>query len=261
MTSAYRFTRLSLSSCPPVGTAGFEFSPGLNLVVGENGSGRSALLNALASGQWPHGGEVTVSGDGDRGLLARYAGLVTFDERVVQVFGEERPLWHWSHLALDNPPLMSIMERLFNEAMAVKLGQATTKFARVPYCGHGTLSITVDARGHVAVHAGPALAAVAHESPYGSVEQLFVAAGERILLNLCGVLAAREWLGARIPLLLDCPFASLDGHLRAGLIKLLHSLTCQVIVTAGPWEMEFHADALGGAHRIELPGHAPALPR
>lgn len=251
MTPDFHFRRLSVEACPPLGSGEFEFDRGLNLIVGDNGSGKTSILQALVDGAWPHGGRATVQAEGDRASFAGYEALVLVVNGSDPA-GGDRPRACWTHLAAGNPQVRAIMERLFLKAIASKLGKRMTKFANIPDCGPGTFAIEVDAEGRVAVDAGPALGRVALESPYGSVKQLFIAAGEQALLHMCGILAAREWLGIRAPLLLDAPFSHLDEFLRESLWLLLHPLQHQVIVTAGFHEDIFRSGHLSGARRIEL---------
>ena len=55
-----QFKSLSLFGCPPVGHRHFEFSPGVNLLIGGNGTGKSSIAAALRTGRWPYGGGVRI---------------------------------------------------------------------------------------------------------------------------------------------------------------------------------------------------------
>ncbi len=231
-TGRYRFNSLVLKDCPPLGDRSYVFEKGLNLLTGENGTGKTAILNALKVGSWPYGGRVSVLAEGDRSLVTRYPDLV--DLCPWRAFGKERPDGHWSHMAFGNADIESRMTTLLEEMMRPKVGVMTTKFAGIPDCGVGTFQVVVHQDGDIVVHAGPALRGVEYHSPYGSVEQLFVAYGEKFLLQLSGILAVREFLGLDLPLLMDDGLSGLDAILAGSLVRFLARRDFQVIISARP---------------------------
>lgn len=179
---------------------------------------------------------MSVLAEGDHSLVTRYPDLV--DLCPCRVFGKERPDGHWSHMAFGNADIESRMTTLLEEMMRPKVGVVTTKFAGIPDCGEGTFQVVVHQDGDIVVHAGSALRDREYHSPYGSVEQLFVAYGEKFLLQLCGILAVREFLGLDMPLLMDDGLSGLDAILAGSLIRFLVRRDFQVIITARPDDLD-----------------------
>ena len=103
--------------------------------------------------------------------------------------------------------------------------------------GADTFEIEIGRNGLVEVHAGKALREVPHFSPYGCVEQLFVAMGERFLIEFCGILVVRDALSLRGPIVFDGVFDHLQ-EFQADVMRQVRKTQAQVILLETEWGVE-----------------------
>ena len=227
----YRFESVKLTGCPPIGDLELNFSDKLNLVVGQSGSGKSAIVQALRTGVWPHGGNVSIRGKGRHDIVRNNWTNVLVDELCGPGWIDNQQSDYWTRLCRDDPTILRRVSELLIDLVQNKLG-AATKFKGIPDCGSDMLSVEVDAEGSVAVCPGPSLLAAEHRIPgiYSGFGDLFVGMGERCLIHFSGVIAVREHLRLAAPLILDGVFGLLDLHHQYAVMSLLHALDQQVIV-------------------------------
>jgi len=229
-----QFLSLVLEDCPPVGSLSIEFSPKINLIVGPNGSGKSTLVECLRTGQWRYGGNASLSFSGDRSILEEFWPLLNIGRLWDEEKGD-RPECHWTKVLFrDDFTRRRACHYLSSVLLKPKLGQLFTKFSAIPYCGEETFDMEINEKGDVTIHAGPALKKVEHFSPYGCVEQLFLAAGEQFMILFAGVLAAREHFGLDAPLIFGDDVGNLDEYHLTAVVNLISSTETQTVIPCNP---------------------------
>jgi hypothetical protein len=257
-TARYVIKSVRLTACPPVGDLEIQFGNRLNVISGENGVGKSSLTSALRCKKWPHGGIVEIEDEGDRRVFEETTAVCIISEDFVFDQDEARTESHWVCLAESHPRILEIASRLLNQLIRSKLGGWMTKFADIPDHGDQTFFITVR-RGHrPRVMPGQPLLTDNFDIPscYSDISDLFVALGERFVVHLAGVLAAREYLQLRCPLIVDSAFRMLDEHHCAGVMSILANLEDQVIVLELPDTVEkFIKGNCKDTRYVPMPSH------
>ena len=222
------FKSITLFGCPPIGHNHFTFSSGVNFLIGGNGAGKTSIAHALRTVEWPYGGGVQLEDPSVSQLLNERWSL-SYVDGSNGYFSGDCPTDHWSKICVGVPRLQKKLSALLSTMMSGKLGVDVTKFHSVPYVGDETFDVEVFSNGGVEVHAGAALKAVEHYSPYGSIEELFDASGERCVINLAGILVAREELNLDSPFVLDGVFND-AAEFRPCIFQQLRKLECQRII-------------------------------
>ena len=82
----YKFNSVTLVDCEPIGSRDFFFSHSANLLLGSNGSGKSALAHALCFGVWPSGGVVKIRDNGNRDRFSELLKLCLVGEDFLTNF-------------------------------------------------------------------------------------------------------------------------------------------------------------------------------
>lgn len=256
LMSAY-FESLTLFGCPPIGHRHFMFSSGLNILTGGNGTGKTSLAQTLRTGVWPYGGGVQLVEKTVSTALNQHWNISHIDINTPS-FLDERPMDHWTYHCIGKSKLLRKVGALLSEMVSKKLGVQVTKFHSIPFAGEETFEVEVLPNGWVEVHAGSALKAIEHYSPYGSVEELFDAAGERFLIALAGILTVRDDLQITSPLIFDNAIGYLDQEFLGMAIEQIRRLNCQVFILEGPYDIErmqelglFHPNEK--IHEIDVP--------
>jgi energy-coupling factor transporter ATP-binding protein EcfA2 len=197
-----RFTRLMMQDYGVFrGFNELSFTPGLNVIHGDNGSGKTTILKSLAIlGPDPriaaHHGvpspsmSVEVETEGNPELLDRYRDLIFLDENFYDQTAEKLPAW----LRAFGP------DRLEEEAKRIYVEW-------IPYM----------------------------ESPlrrYTLREVVWKGfpAGERLLASLSYVFAVRNRLGLDLPLVMERPWNSCDHRYESRLAYYVSQMKDQVIL-------------------------------
>jgi len=197
-----RFSRLAMCDYGPFrGPNELRFTPGLNVILGYNGAGKTTILEALANPGAPpprraHRGipdpkmSVEVETDGNPELLRRHRDLVFLNEDSFIHIRREVPEW----LRSDDPA------RLEEDAKRIYLQW-------LPY----------------------------RESPLGRYTLREVlwkgfGMGDITLASLAYVFAARNQLGLDLPLVMERPFSVLDHYHGEHLATYISQLPDQVIL-------------------------------
>ena len=234
--SAY-FETLTLFGCPPIGHRHFTFSSGLNILTGDYETGKTSIAQTFRTGVWPNGGGVQLVEQSVGAALNQHWNISYIDGGT-PCFSNERSVDHWTYHCVGKPKLLRKIGALLSKMMSKKLGVEVTKFHSIPFAGEETFEVEVFPNGWVEVHAGSALKAIEHCSPYGSVEELFDAYGERFIIALAGILTVRDDLQITSPLIFDSAFGDLEQHFRGVVIEQIRSLNCQVFVLERPYDIE-----------------------
>ena len=232
------FESLTLFGCPPVGNRHFIFSKGVNFVVGEWGTGKTSVAQALRTGTWPFGGSVEVDPPNASALMDKHWALSFVDPNFSHYIGDVGATDHWINHCIGQPKLLKRIGVLLSQMVSGKLGVNVTKFHSIPYVGEETFEIEILPNGLVEVHAGSALKAVEHYSPYGNIEELFHASSERFLIAFAGLLAVREYRQLNSPIIFDSIFDRLEDF-RVTVINVVRRLECQVLILERPTTMEY----------------------
>ena len=206
-----RYDRIVLRNCGPFrGTNVFTFPRDRTVIVGACGAGKSTLASALAGLGVPpaiavndDGGEaeVVVTTAGNRDLLLPHRQLIHVDPESAG----RRALPDWGALLHGQPNpeqirrLESDTTMIFGEIIAGKVPAPTARCHR-----------------HRAV----------------------MSTGELVCHGYAIILAARDFLGLDLPLVMDSPFSHLDPALRIGLRKVLARQGGQQVLLLGQTEQD-----------------------
>jgi predicted ATPase len=94
---AMTLTRLELSNLTVIEAANIEFAPGINVFIGENGTGKSHILKAIYALLQAAGGRPATSSEAAQNLKERLAGIFRPDDgqvgRLVRVGASVCTLW------------------------------------------------------------------------------------------------------------------------------------------------------------------------
>jgi predicted ATPase len=94
---AMKLTRLELSNLTMIEAADIEFAPGINVFIGENGTGKSHILKAMYALLRAAGGRPATNSEVAQNVKERLAGIFRPDDaqvgRLVRVGASECKLW------------------------------------------------------------------------------------------------------------------------------------------------------------------------
>lgn len=213
LKNRYLINSISLLECPPIGDVKLHFGPNLTIISGENGSGKSSMVSALFLKKWPFGGNVTVNDQGDRTNFEKLPSICILDES--SFFEKNNTLKshdNWINLAKDNPKILEIATHTYNQLVASKFSNREFK-------------INVNNNNQPVV--------ITKQLTY-----INLAAGEQLILNLAGVLAAREFLNVNCPLIIDSITSILDTNLLLSVITILQLSEDQILYFCNPYQLQ-----------------------
>lgn len=227
-TARYVINSVKLTSCPPVGDLEIRFSSSVTLISGSAGVGKSSLVAALACKKWPYGGAVEIDDRGDRHAFENLIPICIIDERNALETAPPSAHGHWVSLAEKHPEILEIAAHRLNQLMRTRLDHYN-----VPDFGDQTFRITVRRGQRPLVIPGEQL-----RTSSRITSSFFASSGERTIIHLAGVLAAREYLAIKCPLILDAPFDSLDENFLPEVVSFIAQLEDQVLVLSHPGHLE-----------------------